>query len=146
LAVVVLYALLANVLVYVYASAGVEAPSFLTLYPAVQFKSVTEQLNSTVTVGNTTLSGVAVGQVYQGLTATMYSVNALGLVLNFLMQMVFGLPTLFYELAKAANAVIGAPLGPALMYIVSGVGATLQALADFYIAYSIIGTLRGMFA
>jgi len=139
---VVLYAVLANVLVYVYASAGVQPPPFLTLYPAVQLKAVAQELNSTVPVGNTTVSGVAVGQVYQGWQVVTYSVNAFALVLNFLMQMAVGLPILFYELAKAANEALGSPLGPAIMYIAAGVGAMLQSMAIFYIAYTLAGSLR----
>jgi len=142
LEVVVLYAVLANVLVYVYASAGAQPPPFLTLYPAVQLKAVTQELNSTIPVGNTTLSGIVVGQVYQGWQVAAYSVNAFALVLNFLMQMAVGLPILFYELAKAVNEALGAPLGPAIMYIAAGVGAMLQSLAIFYIVYALLGTLR----
>jgi len=142
LMVVLLYALLANVMVYVYAAAGMAPPSFLMLYPAVQFKEMSAQMNSTAVVGNATISGTFIGQVQQGYTMFTASVSILGLVLNFLMQMIVGLPTLLYEITRAANEYLGAPLGPALMYIASGAGAMLHALALFYVAYTLLGTLR----
>jgi len=144
LVLVLVYVVLANVLIYVYAAAGVEPPSFLMLYPAVKLKDVVNKLNSTVTTAaGTEISGTVVGQVYQGLQVAAYSVDVWGALINLAYQLVFGLPTLFYELAKAASPYLGAPLGTSLPYIASGVGAVVQAMALFYIAYSIAGAFFG---
>lgn len=143
--IVLVYAFLANVLVYVYASAGMQPPSFLMLYPAVRFGELVSKLNSTATVEGVNVSGSVVAQVHQGWQMVVYSIDVWGFLVNFALNLVWGLPPLFFELAKAANELLGAPLGPQLMYLASAVGAVLQGLANFYLAYSIAGALGRVF-